>query len=514
MLHFLFPLGLFALSALVVPFAIHLLSRKPGRTIKVGSLKFLETSESRQLRSLKLTDFALLLIRLVLIALLALLLAKPFWQSSTPQAKAPTRGWVLIAPELLNQPHDPQFDQLLDSLVAAGNELHILTPDFVAAPMVSGKMNYPEAINTNAPTNYWSLLREIDQRLPTGMPLWIFTPDRLAFFSGTRPTLKRTAHWFPVPVPRENRWIQQVHALGNDSMQLVIGFSDSRQTKFAYYDLRFPKQQLALSGSGMPALEINPQSKQLRLLEKDNDTDDNLFTLPDLADSTTVTIWHDKSHEDDARYVRLALETVIELDRLPIIVKTQFITKINATMPHSGWAFWLAEQPPPQILLQQIASGLRLISDAGTQEYESVETSITIKTQQTEQHVNLSRRVAATLQGFALWTDGFGEPILEATPHGQGWHYRFDSRFNPLWNELVLSAAFPECLHDLLSQHSKINRISDQRRVSAGQSQPKTTIAATTISTTRATSWHFPFLILAVILFVGERWMVAMTRRS
>jgi hypothetical protein len=515
MFQFLSPPALLALFALVAPIAIHLLSRKPGKTVKVGSLKFLETAESRQLRSLKLTDIPLLLFRCALLAVLALLLAKPFWQSSTPSGETKARGWVLMAPEFIAQPHDIKFDQLLDSLVTAGNELHILAPDFAAVKMAAGKIVHPEAITTYDPPNYWSLLREIDRQIPRDMPLWILVPDRLSFFHGARPTLKRAVHWFDVPGRRENRWIQQVQAIKNDRMRLGLGFSDSRQTKFAHSDLRFPNQQLALSGSGLPALAINPQSNSLSLLEKDSYAGDDFFTLSDFVDSTMVIIWHDNKHNDDARYVHTALETAGEFGRLPIIIKSYVIAANNEIAQNADWAFWLTEQPLPKILLQQIAQGLCLISDAGSQEYESVESFITVKTQQTEHIAKLLRRVAAKQNSLALWTDGFGERVLEAEAHGKGWHYRFHSRFRPAWNELVLSAAFPEWLLDLLNQHSKINRNSDQRRVSAGQSQPQTQIStATTLAIARTASLHFPFWIFAVILFVAERWFAATTKGS
>jgi len=512
MLQFLFPLGLLALFSLVAPIAIHLLSRRPGKTVKVGSLKFLEASESRHWRSLKFTDIPLLLLRLALIAMLALLLAEPFWQKSTDQATAENQGWVLVPPEFINQPHDPQIDQLVDSLVAAGNELHLLVPDFPSVQTTSER--FPD----HHPDNYWSLLREIDIKLPAGIPLWIFAPDRLSFFRGARPILKRTAHWLNIPGPRENRWLQQAHHFSHDSAQLVIGFSGPRQTSFIRRDFRLPNQPTVLSDNGVPALEISPEPNsrnyKLSLLEKDSYSADDWFTLSASVDSTAMIILYDTKQQDDARYVRTALETVSEFGRLPVIIKSQFIRGNSEAITNSDWVFWLAEQPIPQSLLQQIERGLCLISNAGSQEYESVESFIMVKARQSERAVSLSRRVAATRDGVALWADGFGEPLLEAERRGKGWHYRFHSRFHPAWNELVLNAAFPEWLYSLLSRHQIINPMSDQRRVSTEQSQPKTQASAATISSIGATSLHFPFWIVAVILFAVERWLAERTKRS
>jgi hypothetical protein len=129
MLRFLSPFWLISLLAVAVPVAIHVLSRKAGKKIKVGSIRFLEASASHRLKSLKLSEIPLLLLRAALVAILALLLAQPYWQEKPKLGEANPRGWVLVAPELLsNLPRSHQH--LIDSLVAAGNELHLLAPEF------------------------------------------------------------------------------------------------------------------------------------------------------------------------------------------------------------------------------------------------------------------------------------------------------------------------------------------------------------------------------------------------
>jgi len=62
-IQFLSPLAALALLAISLPLALHLLSRKPGKTIKVGSLAFLRPSPSARWKSLKLGEVPLLLVR-------------------------------------------------------------------------------------------------------------------------------------------------------------------------------------------------------------------------------------------------------------------------------------------------------------------------------------------------------------------------------------------------------------------------------------------------------------------
>ena len=74
---FLNPSFLWALLGLSVPVAIHLWSKKEGKTIKVGSLKFLQESDSQKSSSIKLNEFWLLLLRMLLITILVFILAAP-----------------------------------------------------------------------------------------------------------------------------------------------------------------------------------------------------------------------------------------------------------------------------------------------------------------------------------------------------------------------------------------------------------------------------------------------------
>jgi len=58
-----------------------------------------------------------------------------------------------------------------------------------------------------------------------------------------------------------------------------------------------------------------------------------------------------------------------------------------------------------------------------------------------------------------IWTDGFGRPILSR--ESQTNLYRFYTRFNPAWNDLVWSDDFPQLLYKLVFKNS-IKEINDQ----------------------------------------------------
>jgi hypothetical protein len=526
MLHFLSPFWLISLLAVAVPVAVHLLSRRPGKTIKIGSIRFLEASVSHRLKSLKLSEIPLLLLRTALVAILALLVAQPYWQGNPRQSETKPRGWVLVAPEILsNLPRAHQH--LIDSLAAAGNELHLFAPGFPRGINSTAKggfsrlpplspMVHHRAISDE---NVWSLLREAEARLPAHAPLWIFSSDRLASFHGERPVLRATINWHTVPSTRQNRWIHEARLTSNDSLYLVIGFSNARQTVFERHLLKMPHQQTILSNPSLPALEVIPhhdyRAYTLRLVEQDDNPDEHAHEILPNKDSTLIAIIHDHQRHNDARYVQSALAAATEFSKISLAIKSQLVGGDEQDLKAADFVFWLANQPVPTAVLEQVERGLILVSDAGAQPYERRESRIAMRDENMENSPRLWRRVAPSAQELALWTDGFGKPLLECQRRGSGFHYRFHSRFHPVWNELVLNPAFPEWMlsllkhGDLASPNAGVaDRHLDQRRISAAQLLPsRQTVATATMPNQVSHNLHLPFWILAVLLFALERWI-------
>jgi hypothetical protein len=515
MLHFSSPFWLISLLAVAVPVAIHLLSRRAGKKIKVGSIRFLEASPSHRRKSLKLGEIPLLLLRVALIAVLALLLAQPFWQQ---KRESEPRGWIFVAAELL--PNLSRAHQhLIDSLVAAGfgvmnGGIGGINPSWSGGFSRLAPLSPMVHHRVTVENNVWSLLREADAHTP----IWIFASDRLASIQGERPALHTTINWHTVPNSRQNRWIHEAHLAPTDSLHLVIGFSEARQTVFARYLLKAPNQPAILSNSNMPAIEVIPHPENraytLRLVEPDADPADNRREIFRDDDPMIIAIIHDDQRRDDARYVQSALAAAAEFDQIALAIKPQLIGGNEQDWKTADYAFWLADQPVPPVVLEQVERGLVLISDAGTQPYERCESRIVMGDENIENSPRLWRRVAPSKQGLILWMDGVGQPLLECQRQGTGYCYRFHSRFHPLWNELVFSPNLPEWTLKLLHRENLIARDAglatrhfDERRISAAQLLPARKTAATVTPKQAAHRLHLPFWILAILLFVLERWV-------
>ncbi|MDZ7860464.1 MAG: BatA and WFA domain-containing protein [Candidatus Krumholzibacteriota bacterium] len=74
---FLNPLFLFSLLAVAVPLIVHIFSRRRVREVKFSSLLFLESSQRRSMRSVKLRRMLLLILRMAAVACIALAFSRP-----------------------------------------------------------------------------------------------------------------------------------------------------------------------------------------------------------------------------------------------------------------------------------------------------------------------------------------------------------------------------------------------------------------------------------------------------
>jgi hypothetical protein len=112
------PSYLWAFLGLAVPLAIHLLSRKEGKVIRVGSLRHVEESNTSQFKSIRLNEILLLLLRSFMVTMLV------FFLSGARCTNPPGAGevkWLVVEPGI---GEDPDYRPQIDSLLSAGYDTH------------------------------------------------------------------------------------------------------------------------------------------------------------------------------------------------------------------------------------------------------------------------------------------------------------------------------------------------------------------------------------------------------
>ena len=224
------PLGLAALAALIVPIVIHLVRRLELRTTEFAALRWI-SERIRPRRRLRFERPWLLLLRLALLALLAMLLARPVL-TEPPGAQA---SRVFVAP-------GSDLAAARAAVSSSGADWRWLAPGF-------------PAIETPSPSSVpvASLLREADAALPAGATLAVVVPTQLSGLDGERPRLSHAVDWHVVPgmMPADEP------APSRDKAEIAVRYAASAEASLKYLDAAIAA--LNATGARAYALDSQPQ---------------------------------------------------------------------------------------------------------------------------------------------------------------------------------------------------------------------------------------------------------------
>jgi len=448
--------GLLALLGLAVPLAIHLWNRRPGRTVRVGSVRWLQAAANRRLRNLRLEQLWLLLLRAAIVALLALAVAGPFWQRTPPPQAV--RGLVLLAPEVLRADVLPALRPSIDSLRRRGFTLRLFAPGFRpistqawAQPDSLALLAPPQALSSAAADDYWTRARQAADSFP-GRPLRVVAGTTLSHFTGPRPALPGRLTWQPVPLPDSAVWLAQAVLSHPDTLRLTIGRSQEDGTSFRM--LRLPRLQAAaqLTVAGLPNVQYQPGSPPT--VQMNGQT-----AMPVQTEPLRILLYADANHAESGRHVRAALRAAaLGLSR-PLDIRNMASAEIAAAPLDnpSDWLFWLTDKPVPAAWLTQVRQGSQLWQEAGTLG-SNTETFLDLRgLAEDAANVVVSRldTSRATTDQRVVWQSGIGQPVLLRKSLGRGATYQLRTRLEASWSSLPESPALPELFLQLLRSESE-----------------------------------------------------------
>ena len=498
--------GLLALLGLAVPLAIHLWNRRPGRTVRVGSVRWLQANANRRLRNLRLEQLGLLLLRAAIVALLALAVAGPFWARTPPPE--PVRGLVLLAPEVLRAEVLPALRPGIDSLRRRGFALRLFVPDF--QPISSQAWAQPDSLALLASSSglttddYWTRARQAADSFP-GRPLRVVAGTALGHFTAVRPFLPARLTWQAVPLPDSAVWLEQAVLSHPDTLRLIIGRSQEEGTSFKTTRLVRPRTATKLSVAGLPAVQYQPGSPPTMRLA-------GQAAVPVQTEPLRVVLYTDASHAESSRHVRAALRAAALGLARPL--------EIHAVAPNAplnrqpDWLFWLSDKPVAPSLLTQVRRGSQLWQEAATAGAK-VETQLDLRGLTDEATIVVSRldTSRAPTGQAVVWQSGTGQPVLLRQALGRGAVYQLRTRLQAAWSGLPESPVLPELFLQVLRSEAEPAasqpdlRQLDFRQLGAAAATSEAAAAATTKlpSPARNVELRTWVVLAALLLFALER---------
>ncbi|HEU5291620.1 MAG TPA: BatA domain-containing protein [Cyclobacteriaceae bacterium] len=288
------PIWLWALAGLSIPISIHLLSRKEGQIIRIGSLRHLQETNTQQFKGIRLNEVVLLALRCSLIVLFVLMMSG----LSFEKEKAAETKWLLIEKGLERL---PEVQAQLDTFQHHGYEVRWLSAGF---PL------FDDSALVVVHNRYWGLVEQLQHEKADDIV--VISKNNINSFKGRRPELPATIRWMSVESKPDNFMVKANES--GDSILIRKGYSQPDKTYFS---------------TQVVSREDWDQGTQLSKI-----------------DSIEVVIVSDKNHQYDKRVVEASLRAMQSL--YPINVKIQNLSQEKINSNGSGnWCLWFSDEPVP-----------------------------------------------------------------------------------------------------------------------------------------------------------------------
>lgn len=484
---FVSPLWWWALAGLAVPLAIHLLSRGRRLRVAIGTVRHLAGSESRALRRLRLTGWRQLLVRLALLAALALALAGPRWPPIG--SRGSTGDWLFIDPELLALElgaglPDNDFSRALQESREKATSIRLLSPGL---PEVGGG----EAQSASA--DAWSLLREADEMAPAGTPFSVFTLDRVGWLHGRRPAIGRSVDWRILPDPEPNRWIQRAVSLPDDTRVVTLGESTALATRFN--TVSWTGAQRPPDGAG---LREDAGTEVLGLVTADRRPEDDSVSVPAEPPAIRVALTAGADRATDAWYLRQALTAVGSFLDRELRWTEEGASPVDLEI-HLGADSTAGTASP------------LLIRDSDSS-FEPCQGWVHTGSMSGDPWLRLEKCFTRwePAVGVAQWVDNWGRPFLSRRSVGQMAVYELHGRFDTRGSSLVTSPVLPHLLLELVapgnsSAGGASTSLSDRRSTTGLERLPGSAVPSSAEEDEESALPEILSWLLVIMLLVLER---------
>ncbi|SKA13481.1 BatA domain-containing protein [Sediminibacterium ginsengisoli] len=470
MLKLLEPIWSWTAFAVIIPVIIHLWQVRQGRVLKVGSLLLVRPGARQKAWSRRITEWWLLLLRCLLILLLSFLLTDPVYIRNTPPT---AKGWILADkrkfPALYHL-----YKNRIDSLLQNGYELRSFEPAFTSSS-VTAMLNDTTAA-ANPDSNYWQLLIQAHYKASSAVDLYLFTGNDMQHFSGQRPAINRTVHWYTIPDTTVSG-VSAAWRLNNGRVRVVQAIAAPAATIQRYYELS--------PGGSEAGISVNNEGTQVIYGDRSFPVDTQALRIAIYA----------KDYPQDGGYLESAIEAISRYTGLRLQVTVANTMQALPVKP--DWLFWLSDETRPAGYAEHILSYAK---------GKSVNAVSMIHGPGFDQPVMVYKIVTTgELAGDELlgWHDNSGKPLLTADQN----EYRIYTHFNPAWNNLVWDSGFPEKIWNLIRPEYRVNPdLADHRAIDEQQLQFTATAGIRQVKQDDYRLANFIWLILSGV-FAAERFL-------
>ena len=168
---FLYPLFLAGIAAVGVPIVLHLIRRHTRKHVTFSSLMFLSPSPPRLRHRSRVEQWPLLLLRCLMLCLLAMIFARPFWgQAADSQSSAISRRLVLLVDTSASMQREDLWGQ---ALTQVSDVLDTVTDtDRVCLIRFDGRPEILAGFDTWAQTDPSQRRALVTQALKACVPSW------------------------------------------------------------------------------------------------------------------------------------------------------------------------------------------------------------------------------------------------------------------------------------------------------------------------------------------------------
>lgn len=316
------PTYLWTFLGLLLPIAIHLWNRRKLKVIKIGSTKLLEALPYRHTSSLHVNEWALLILRLLILGLLALILSEPAIKKKA--VKSPIT--YIVEPSLAG---NDDVKAILDTI--AHGEIRLLLKDFPKIRSIE------ELGNGDATPNYWQLAKEMEAVATDSIV--VISKGTVKGIKGMRPLVSANINWIVLD-PTEPVVGQIEARMYRDSVTIISAKGSQSQLSFGKETLPMNDQSLQLNASG-DSIRINKGSR--------------ITNLPLKLDSPLkVLIMYSDSLDRERIYMKSAYKALSKFLRRDIVLQEVKQMEVNDTTGlHS--LIWLSQETVPQVSIPLLA---------------------------------------------------------------------------------------------------------------------------------------------------------------